>query len=152
MYTASNLNVENCHYTETFDVDDVEVESRPGGTLCFTVKYVPGGNKRCFIMCTTKSEQYLRSETINGTNKCIHGIPAHSGYVIIATDSDLDAINKIDVIAPFTTTVVIPSYTLTTHASQRITQTGYCKNNKIIITTTMPVLTSFCFCFSIGYT
>ena len=101
--TVSVFNVENCHYTETFDVDDVEVESRPGGTLCFDIRYVPGGNKSCFIRfnCTT-GRQYLRSLTINGRYKCIHDIPAHSGYVLVATDSDPDAINKIDIIAPFT--------------------------------------------------
>ena len=99
------------------------MESRGGGTLCFDIKYVPGGNKGCFIRfkCTT-GRQYLRNVIINGTYKCIHDIPAHSGYVIIATDSDADAINKIDIIAPFRTTMVVPSYTAT--ASQRITQTG----------------------------
>ena len=121
--TVSVFNVENCHYTETFDVDDVEVESRPGGTLCFDIRYVPGGNESCFIRfnCTT-GRQYLRNVTINGRYKCIYDIPAHSGYVLVATDSDLDAINKIDIIAPFTTTVVVSGYTAT--ASQGITQTG----------------------------
>ena len=121
---VSVFNVENCHFTETFDVDDVEVESRAGGTLCFNIIYVAGGDKGCFVRfsCST-GRQYLRNETINGTHKCIHGIPAHSGYVIIATDLDSDAINKIDIIAPFTTTVFVPSYTVTD--SQRISHTGY---------------------------
>ena len=121
--TVSVSNVENLHYTETFDVDDVEVESRPGGTLCFNIKYVPGGNKGCFIKFKrTTGRQYLRNVTINGTYNCINDIPAHSGYVLVATDSDLDAINKIDIIAPFTTTVGVSSYTPIT--SQGITHTG----------------------------
>ena len=139
--TVSVFDVENCHYyTETFDVLDVEVESRGEGNLCFDIKYVPGGIKGCFIRfnCTT-GRQYLRNETINGTYKCIHGIPAHSGYVIVATDSDLDAIENIDVIAPFTTTVVVPSYTAT--ASRRITQTG------LSIIPSVWVLTSCCVLF-----
>ena len=128
------------HFTETFDVDDVEVESRPGGSLCFDIKYVPGGIKGCFIRfnCTT-GRKYLRNETINGIYKCIHNIPAHSGYVIVATDSDLDAIENIDVIAPFTTTVVVSSYKAT--ASQRITQTG------LSIMSSVWVLTSCCVLF-----
>ena len=99
------------------------MESRPGGTLCFDITYVPGGNESCFIRfnCTT-GRQYLRNLTINGRYKCIDGVPTHSGYVLIATDSDPDAIENIDIIAPFTTTVVVSGYTAT--ASQGITQTG----------------------------
>ena len=126
MYKHVNVSVFDVENSpETFDVDDVEVESRGGGTLCFDIKYVLGGNEGCFIRFnSTTGRQYLRfrNVTINGTDKCIHDIPAHSGYVILATDSDPDAINKIDIIAPFTTTMVVPSYTAT--ASQRITQTG----------------------------
>lgn len=120
MYCFS-FDVEN--FPETFDVDDVEVESRLGRSLCFNIKYVAGGDKVCFIKFnSTTGRQHLKNVTINGTHMCIHDIPAHSGYVIVATDSDSDAINKIDKIAPFTTTMVVPSYTVT--ASQRITQTG----------------------------
>ena len=128
--TVSVFDVENSHYyTETFDVDDVEVESRPGGTLCFNINYVPGGNKGCFIRfnCTT-GEEDLRNETIDGKERCFYDIPAHSGYVIVATDLDSDAIKKIDIIAPFTTTVSVPSYTAT--ASQRITYTGLAMSSR----------------------
>ena len=99
------------------------MESRPGGSLCFTIKYVAGGSKGCFVkLNSTTGQQYHRSETITGTNKCIHDIPTHLEYVIVATDLDSDAINKIDIIAPFTTTMVVSSYAAT--ASKKITQTG----------------------------
>ena len=108
-------------FTETFDVYDVNVVSMPS-EMCFSVTYVPGGDKDSFIKlyCGIK---FIRNVTISGTNMCID-LPAHSGYEVLATDFDGDAENKIDTIAPFTTIVGVPNAT----TQQRISQTAGYRN------------------------
>lgn len=108
-------------FTETFDVYDVNVVSMPSG-MCFSVTYVPGGDKYSFIKLYC-GNRFIENVTISGTNMCID-VPPHLGYEILATDFDGDAENKIDTIAPFTTIVGVPNAT----TLQRISQTGYCNN------------------------
>ena len=110
-------------FTETFDVYDVDVVSIPGG-MCFNVTYVPGGNNDCFIKLN-RGIRFTRNVTISGTYLCID-VPPHPGYEILATDFDGDAENKIDTIAPFTTTVGVSS--ATDDLQKRFSQTGYCNN------------------------
>ena len=98
---------------------DVNVVSMPSG-MCFNVTYVPGGNDDSFIKLNC-GIRFIRNVTISGTNMCID-VPPNSGYEILATDFDGDAENKIDTIAPFTTTVGVSS-------AQRISQTTGYRNN-----------------------
>ena len=121
---ASILNVSLVYtvfFTETFDVYDVNVVSMPSG-MCFSVTYVPGGDKDSFIKLYCEN-RFIQNVTISGTNMCID-VPPHPEYKILATDFDGDAENKIDTIAPFTTIVGVPNAT----TIQRISQTGY-RNN-----------------------
>ena len=124
-------------------MNDVNVVGIPGGSLCFSVTYVSGGNSDCFIKLNCDNN-FIQNVTINGRNACID-VPAHPGYEILATDFDGDAENKIDTIAPFTTTVGVPSATTV----QRISQTGNRNNYNTI---SMGITFMLCCCFSSGYT